>query len=135
MELRAGSSFRAGWNLAVALHQLIATLAEEFEADLHAGTFPEQHKFVKASILAGRFGIDENSVRQQISRARKALENAFLKKLNRQLVPDDIIETLEWYGYRLNPYLRLLKPAQLRQRPSNLSQAGSSVVTSNRTPR
>jgi hypothetical protein len=122
--------FQGGLELGGSVHQLVAALAEEFEADLDAGTFPEQHKFVRASTLANRFGIDETSLRKRISRARKTLARAFLEKLNRQLVADDIIENQEWKGYRLNPYLLLLKPAQLRSLPPMASHVRTSMVTS-----
>ena len=127
--------FQGGLELGGSAYEFVATLAEEFEAELDAGTFPEQHKFVRATTLANRFGIDETSLRKRISRARKALAKAFLEKLNRQLVADDIIENQEWKGYRLNPYLLLLKPAQLRERPSNMSQVPGSMVTSQGTHR
>jgi len=53
-----------------------------------------------------------------------------LEKLNCQLLPDDIIENQEWKGYRLNPYLVLVNPSQLRGAPSRLSHVSSQMVTS-----
>jgi Queuosine biosynthesis protein QueC len=127
--------FRGGFELGGGVHELIARLVVQFEAELDVGTFPEHHKFVRAGTLANYFGIDESSLRKRISRARKALGKAFLEKLNRQLVADDIIENQEWKGYRLNPYLLLMKPAQLREPRSNMSQVTGSMVTSQGTHR
>src|SRR3981081_3026688 len=107
----------------------MGVLVKDFETDIEAGTFPEHHRFLTASALAKRFNIDEASVRKRISRARKALLEGFLKKVKRQIVPDDIIQNQEWNGYRLNPYLLQLKPSQLRHQPSQLSQLGQQTVT------
>jgi 7-cyano-7-deazaguanine synthase in queuosine biosynthesis len=112
------------------IHELIEVLAKSFTADFDAGTFPDQYRFVRANVLADRLGIDETSLRKRIWRARKTLTKEFLEKLNRQLVADDVIENQEWKGYRLNPYLMLVKPAQLRGPRSKLSHLSSPRVTS-----
>ena len=46
--------FQSGLELGGSVYELVATLAGEFEAELDSGTFPEQHKFVRASTLANR---------------------------------------------------------------------------------
>ena len=121
--------FQGGLEIGGSVHQLIEILAKDFESDLDAGTFPEQHSFVRASDLAKLFHIDEASLRKRISRARKTLAKGFWEKNNRQIVTDDIIQNQEWEGYRLNPYLVLLKPSQLRHQPSHLSQVSAALVT------
>ena len=85
---------------------------------------------MKASALAQRLGIDEQSLRQRVLRSRKKIERAFLATFDRQLDRDDVIQNQEWKGYRLNPYLLLLKPAQLRDHACSKSQVGSPNVTS-----
>jgi hypothetical protein len=122
--------FSSGLQFGGNLHELVATLASDFEADLDAGTFPEEYRCSKASTLAKRLGIDEPSLRKRISRARKTLAKAFLQTLNRELMADDIIENQGWKGYRLNPYLLLLKPTQLRLPARVKSHVSTSVVTS-----
>ena len=122
--------FEGGVEFGGQIYELIELLAETFGADIDAGTFSDQHRFVRAPILAGRLGIDEPSLRKRISRARKKLTEELLEKLNCQLLPDDIIENQEWKGYRLNPYLVLVNPSQLRGAPSRLSHVSSQMVTS-----
>jgi hypothetical protein len=112
------------------IYELVVLLAETFSADIDTGTFSDQHRFVTAPILAGRLGIDEPSLRKRISRARKKLTEDSLEKLNRQLLPNDVIENQEWKGYRLNPYLLLVNPSQLRRPPSKLSHVSNQMVTS-----
>jgi Queuosine biosynthesis protein QueC len=122
--------FKHGLEFSGGFYELVAALAEEFEADLGAGTFRDQYRFVKASTLAKRLRIDEQSLRQRVSRARKKLEQAFLSRFDRQLDADDIIHNEEWKGYRLNPYLLLVKPAQLREESPGVSQVDAADVTS-----
>ena len=73
-------------------------------------------------------------LRQRVSRARRNIARTFLSKWDRQLDDDDVIENEEWKGYRLNPYLLQVKPAQLRDQ-RGMSQAASSKVTSPDPPR
>ena len=112
------------------IYELVELLAETFSADIDTGTFSDQHRFVTGPILAGRLGIDEPSLRKRISRARKKLTGESLEKLNRQLLPNDVVENQEWKGYRLNPYLLLVNPSQLRRPPSKLSHVSNQMVTS-----
>jgi Queuosine biosynthesis protein QueC len=107
--------FKRGIEFGGSIYELIAALDHEFEADLDAGTFRDQYRFVKVSVLAKRLGIGEQSLRQRLSRARKKIEQAFLRAFDQQLDADDVIQNEEWKGYRLNPYLLLVKPAQLRE--------------------
>ena len=67
----AQDSLQTGIEFGESIYGLIAALAQEFEADLDAGTFKDQYRFVKASVLAKRLQIDEQSLRQRVSRARK----------------------------------------------------------------
>jgi 7-cyano-7-deazaguanine synthase in queuosine biosynthesis len=122
--------FEGGLEFGGQIYEFIELLAETFTADIDAGTFSDQHRFLRAAVLADTLGIDEPSLRKRISRARKKLTAGLLDKLNRQLLPDDIIENQEWKGYRLNPYLLLVNPSQLRRPPSNLSHLSSQMVTS-----
>jgi hypothetical protein len=108
---------------------LMAELAAEFEADLGAGTFREQYQFVKAPKLAKRLRITESSLRRRVSRARQQFERAFKRQYRRTLHIDDIIQNQEWSGYRLNPYLLLVLPAQLRDESHQASQLVPEDVT------
>jgi hypothetical protein len=108
---------------------LMAELAAEFEADLGAGTFREQYQFVKAPKLAKRLRITESSLRRRVSRARQQFERAFKRQYRRTLHIDDIIQNQEWSGYRLNPYLLLVLPAQLRDESHPASQLVPEDVT------
>ena len=64
----------------------------------------------------------------------KALEQQFLNNCDIQLDPEDVVQNEEWKGYRLNPYLLLVKPTQL-QGVGSMSQLNSSAVTTPPRPR
>ena len=122
--------FEKGLEVKNAAYLLIAALAEDFESDLDAGTFPSEHRFVNAKALAKRLNIEEDSLRKRVSRSRKIIERGFLEVLNRQLDAADIVENQGWRGYRLNPHLLLVKPAQLRDCTAPMSQIAPGNVTS-----
>jgi hypothetical protein len=107
--------FKQGVEFGGSIYELIAALDQEFEADLNAGTFRDQYQFVKARVLAKRLRINQQSLRQRVLRARKQIGLAFLNAFDRQLDLADVIQNVGWKGYRLNPYLLLVKPAQLRE--------------------
>jgi DNA-binding winged helix-turn-helix (wHTH) protein len=74
---------------------------------------PDDFRFVKTEDLAGRVGIDQQGLRQRITRLRDAIETKFLEALDVQLTDDDVIQNDPRRGYRLNPYLLLVQPGQV----------------------
>lgn len=106
--------FEGGLIFAGVMFHLIAALAEDFASDLATGRGPREYRYLKAAKLAERLRIDLPSLRRRVSRARRKLEAGFLNRFDQQLDSEDIIQSKEWNGYRLNPYLQLLNPAQLR---------------------
>ena len=69
--------------------------------------------FFPSSSLAAGLKIDEQSLRQQLSRLRKAIEPLNVS-LGVPLGNDTFIETKERAGYRLNPELRELSLSDIR---------------------
>ena len=126
--------FRGGIEMGGSIYELVAALYREFEEDLNAGTFRDQYRFVTAVVLAKRLRISQPSLRQSVSRARRKIERTFLTKFDRQLDADDVIQNEEWKGYRLNPYLLLVKTTQLREQSQAVSQVGAANVTSRGNP-
>ncbi len=126
--------FRGGPELKGAGYGLVCALAKELEEDIDSSITKDEFRYVKADELAKRLDIDEQSLRQRISRTRKALEQQFLNNCDIQLDPEDIVQNEEWKGYRLNPYLLLVKPTQV-QGVGPMSQLNSSDVTTPPQPR
>ncbi|MBV6486702.1 MAG: hypothetical protein GHHEDOFH_00637 [Pseudorhodoplanes sp.] len=126
--------FRGGPELKGASYKLVLELTQEFEVDVEAALGKDAFRYVKAADLARRLSVDEQSLRQRVSRTRKSLEDQFLQHCDKQLDLEDVIQNEEWKGYRLNPYLLQVKPGQL-QESSTPSQLGSSSVTTPPPPR
>jgi hypothetical protein len=126
--------FRGGQELKGAGYGLVCALAKEFEEDIESGISKDAFRYVKANELAKRLRVDEQSLRQRVSRTRKTLEKQFLDSCDIQLDLEDVIQNEEWKGYRLNPYLLLVKPAQL-QGVGTTSQLNSPAVTTPPQPR
>lgn len=106
--------FRGSIEVKGAGFEIVRELAREFEEDVNAGRPKEEFRFVLADALSRRLNIDGQGLRQRITRLRKALERNFLKALDVQLDTNDVIENDPWRGYRLNPYLLRVHPAQIR---------------------
>ena len=126
--------FRGGQELKGAGYGLVCALAKEFEEDIKSGISKDAFRYVKANELAKRLRVDEQSLRQRVSRTRKTLEKQFLDSCDIQLDLEEVIQNEEWKGYRLNPYLLLVKPAQL-QGVGTTSQLNSPAVTTPPQPR
>jgi hypothetical protein len=107
---------------------LVRALAKEFEEDIETGVAKDAFRFIGARELTKRLDIDEQSLRQRISRTRKVLEQQFLEACDIQLDDHDVIQNEEWKGYRLNPYLLLVQPTQLQDTEA-VSQAAPALVT------
>jgi hypothetical protein len=106
--------FRDGVEIGGVSFQLVAKLAIEFMEDMTAARPRDEFRFVKAETLAGRVGLDQQGLRQQITRFRRSIEKKFLKAFDVQLADDDVVQNEPGRGYRLNPYLLLVQPGQLR---------------------
>jgi hypothetical protein len=106
--------FRGSIEVKGAGFEIARELVREFEEDINAGRPKEEFRFVLADMLSRRLNIDGQGLRQRITRFRKALERKFLEALDAQLDTNDVIENDPWRGYRLNPYLLRVHPAQIR---------------------
>ncbi|WP_337875288.1 7-cyano-7-deazaguanine synthase [Elioraea sp.] len=106
--------FRGSIEVKGAGFEIVRELAREFEEDINAGRPKEEFRFVLADTLSKRLKIDGQGLRQRITRLRRDLERKFLEALDVQLDTNDVIENDPWRGYRLNPYLLRVHPAQIR---------------------
>lgn len=124
-----------GIELSGVLYDLVAVLTEGLQADIAAGIPRDEYRFVQARTLAARLNIEESSLRKRIERSREQIAAAYLKRCGRQLGLDDVIENIEWRGYRLSPYLLLVRPAQLRAAGGPMSHPSQAAVTNYGAPR
>ena len=66
-------------------------------------------------------------MRQRITRLRDTIEKKFLEALDVQLADDDVIQNDPRRGYRLNPYLLLVQPGQVRDNDQALAECHASL--------
>lgn len=118
--------FRGGVEITGVGFDLIAALGVQFAEDIKMGRAPTEFTFVKTASLTARLGLPAETLRQRVNRCRRNLEKSFLEVLDVHLGEDEVIQNNKWHGYRLNPYLLRVEPAQLR----NTDQAGH-VTTRN----
>jgi hypothetical protein len=107
--------FRGGVQIGGAGFELVAKLAIEFVDDVAAARPRDEFRFVEAETLADRLRIDQQGLRQRITRFRDTIERRFLETLDVQLSDDDVVQNEPGRGYRLNPYLLLVQLGQLRE--------------------
>jgi hypothetical protein len=93
--------------------RLLKALTDRYVQDRDAGRSPNNYAFFNAKDLAGHLHVEEASLRKQVSRLRKAVSRDFQLKYDVPLTHDVLIETKEWHGYRLNPNVRILDPAEI----------------------
>ena len=113
-EKRTRVLFRGGIEIRGVGFDLVHALAVEFVGDVTSAREPDDFRFIKTEDLAGRVGIDQQGLRQRITRLRDTIEREFLEALDVPLADDDVIQNDPGRGYRLNPYLLLVQPGQLR---------------------
>ena len=113
-EKRRRVLFRGGIEIRGAGFYLVNELAVEFVEDVTSARGPENFRFIGTEDLADRVGIDQQGLRQRITRLRDTIERKFLETLDVQLADDDVIQNDPGRGYRLNPYLLLVQPGQVR---------------------
>lgn len=95
--------------------ELVKRLAEQFQEDRTERKKPEQHTFVATRTLMQDLKIKEHSLSQRVLRIRTSLKEQFVRSTDYMIDEQDIIQSDRWKGYRLNPYLILVDPADLQR--------------------
>jgi 7-cyano-7-deazaguanine synthase in queuosine biosynthesis len=98
----------------VAHFVLVSALATQYRADLAEGLKPDNHGFVPTKTLMDLLGIDsETALRQRISEFRKRVVELARDRWGLPLGRGAVIENKFRAGYRLNPAVVLIDPAQI----------------------
>jgi hypothetical protein len=92
---------------------LFHALVVQRRRELQAGRAPENYGYMSARSLAGSLTIEEQTLRQIVSRFRRKSASFFAAHLGYPLAKDEIIETREWSGYRINPNVRLVAATEI----------------------
>ena len=110
---RQAARFLGGVSITGANYELIKALADQFRSDLAKLNDKQDYEYLKKERLMKTLGIAEHTLRQRVLRCRKALATGFREATGCMLGDDDVIQNQGWRGYRLNPSLYLVAPAQL----------------------
>jgi 7-cyano-7-deazaguanine synthase in queuosine biosynthesis len=108
--------------------QLFRRLAEQYRSDLQGGKEPAAYLYVSTKRLTDEFNISEEALRQQVHRLRTDLERKFEADTGYTLDREDIVQSTNWTGYRLNPFLIEVDARQLFP-PRKMSRKSVSGVT------
>ncbi|MDB5412561.1 MAG: hypothetical protein JWR10_896 [Rubritepida sp.] len=98
---------------------LIMQLLPNFQDGIRAQRGPSGFAFMRTEQLSGAMGVTGATARQLVRAVRIKLSEQFRQELGAALAPDDVIESLSWAGYRLNPALALVGVHELDQRKSS----------------
>jgi hypothetical protein len=85
---------------------IVQALLQAYQDGLRAGRAPVGHAFVRTRTLAADVGVSQEGLRQYIVGLRRSLADQSRKAFGAPLAPDDVIESMKFQGYRLNPHLR-----------------------------
>jgi 7-cyano-7-deazaguanine synthase in queuosine biosynthesis len=86
-------------------YRLFETLLCAHRQDRAAGRPPEEFRYIATRKIADQLKVEEGSVRRIVERTRKTLVQQFLEHTQALVNDEDVIQTLKWQGYRLNPFL------------------------------
>jgi hypothetical protein len=96
---------------------LIEALLVQFLEDQAANLWPADYRHRSADKLAAALGVEEQGLRQLISRVRSRLRAEFRDHCGGSIADDDVVQNTRWKGYRLNPYL-VIQPVALIEAPA-----------------
>jgi 7-cyano-7-deazaguanine synthase in queuosine biosynthesis len=112
---------------------VVEKLTEYANEDAQPESSRTERRFIKADKLAEVLGIAEQTLRQHVSRFRRDIAKQFRQHLDRTLLDDDVIENVEWLGYRVNPYVVLVPLQRMSMAAGHVSQVSMQSVTSRPT--
>jgi hypothetical protein len=111
--------------------EVFAILARQFRQDLEIGVPLDNRPYVPSNRIADELKITSDVLRQRVLRMRRSIELQFQNLTGYCRDREDVVQSINWTGYRLNPYLIETDVRQVPQRPI-LSRSASAHVTSQR---
>jgi hypothetical protein len=106
--------FSHGPELKGVAYRVLVRLADQYRQDRQNGVAKRRYAFVSTKQLLESLKIDEPRLRARVRSARASLGRQFQEAVDYLIDEQDIIQSRRWRGYRLNPYLVLVDPADLR---------------------
>ncbi|TCH99223.1 hypothetical protein EJV46_07840 [Roseococcus sp. SYP-B2431] len=88
--------------------ELVRKLLPKFQDGIRAQRGSPGFSFMGTKQLADAMGVTEATTRQLVRALRLKIAEQFHQQLGIAPAPDDVIESVSWAGYRLNPALALV---------------------------
>jgi len=95
--------------------QLIKILSDQYLEDQGNKRAPENYRCKDKWNFADELGVEEPTLRRQVSRIRKKVHTGYQGKYGLPLSQDAFIENVHGRGYRINPSVRVLAPSEIGQ--------------------
>lgn len=86
-------------------YRVLMILIRQVHQDLDEGRGLERRRYVPSARMATELGVTLENLRQQVRRIRRTLTQGFETATGYTLDSEDVIQSINWTGYRLNPYL------------------------------
>ena len=95
--------------------QLVKILSDQYLEDQGDKKAPENYRCKDKYNFADELGIEEPTLRRQVSRIRKKVHTGYQGNFGLPLSQDAFIENVHGRGYRINPAVRVLAPSEIGQ--------------------
>ena len=95
--------------------QLVKILSDQYLEDQGNKKAPENYRCKDKYNFADELGVEEPTLRQQVTRIRKKVHTGYQGKFGLPLSQDAFIENVHGRGYRINPSVRVLAPSEIGQ--------------------
>jgi hypothetical protein len=97
--------FSVGAELTGRSFDIVNALVSTFDEDKARQTHPDNYRYVERKQLEATLEKDDAAIRQIVARLRVAFHRQCRSKLGVTPGPDEIVQSVTWSGYRLNPNL------------------------------
>jgi len=95
--------------------KLVKILSDQYLEDQGDRKAPENYRCKDKYNFADELGVEEPTLRRQVSRVRKRVHAGYQEKYGLPLSQDAFIENVHGRGYRINPSVRVLAPSEIGQ--------------------
>jgi hypothetical protein len=109
-------------------YRIVSALNEHRQAQIDNGMQLPNCSYLATRRLMESVVMEEDTLRTNVSRLRSKLNREFEAHTGYRLDQQDVIQSSEWQGYRLNPYVMVVAPQNLVQRPQTSRKSRATVT-------
>jgi hypothetical protein len=109
--------------------KVLMVLIRQVHQDIEDGFDPRGRRYIPSDRMSEELGVTQENLRQRVLRIRRTLREAFEDSTGYTLDTEDVIQSINWTGYRLSPYLIQAQDWQFTRKPP-VSRSAAGNVTS-----